>query len=221
MQVCDGCWGLSGFHCGKPLLCSNMLSCAMVKREHWEIKTSKYGSVTRQYPDYSSPHWPNCGALIHTHQSINYKHSDNLTKHKKFKYMAGYDFFFRIKAQVLMWISCSSNFSDRFVVVYQWHHSQVCELNSGFCWISVALPPTHTCAPSSSGSSSSCSLRFTSPTCSAFSCHPTSTSSPLISPELQLGQRSPPCKMLKLQLKQSGGPSRAGTVPFKIKCLTV
>lgn len=134
----------------------------------------------------------NCGALIHTHQSINYKHSDNLTKHEKFKYMAGYDFFFRIKAQVLMWISCSSNFSDRFVVVYQWHHSQVCELTSGFCWISVALPPTHTCAPSSSGSSSSCSLRFTSPTCSAFSCHPTSISSPLISPELQLGQRSPP-----------------------------
>lgn len=155
VQVCDGC-------CGRPLVCSNMLSCAMVKREHWEIKTSKYGSVTRQYPDYSSPHWPNCGALIHTHQSINYKHSDNLTKHEKFKYMAGYGFFFRIKAQVLMWISCSSNCSDRFVVVYQWHHSQVCELTSGFCWISVALPPTHTCAPSSSGSSSSCSLRFTS-----------------------------------------------------------
>lgn len=60
----------------------------------------------------------NCGALIHTHQSINYKHSDNLTKHKKFKYMAGFQnksagvdvnqLFFKLLWQVCCCVSVTS-----------------------------------------------------------------------------------------------------------------
>lgn len=162
----------------------------------------------------------NCGALIHTHQSINYKHSDNLTKHEKFKYMAGFQnksagvdvnqLFFKLLWQVCCCVSVTS-------LSGVWAH----------LWVLLNL-----C--SSASYSHLCTFLLRKLLLLQPALHLPDLLSVQLPPHIHLqpthltgdaagSEKSPPPhrKLLKLQVKQSGGPSRAGTVPFKVKCLTV